>query len=239
MAAPKTFVLVHGSWRGGWCWRRVADLLTRDGHRVFAPTLTALADRSHLLSAGITLDTHITDIVNLLEWEDLSDVVLCGHSYGGIVISGVAERVAPGTIASIVFLDAFMPDDGQSLEDLFGPIASNPMFKQGLEASGGVALPPIPAAAFGLNERDTAWVDAKCTPHPYRTAVDKIKLSGARDRVGKKSFIRATRREIPLHKATFERVRSDPTWRLYEIACGHDVMLDEPVRLSEILAEVA
>jgi pimeloyl-ACP methyl ester carboxylesterase len=145
MAAPETCVFVHGSWRGGWCGRRVADLLTSRGHRVFAPTLTAVADRSHLLNGNITLETHIMDIVNLIRWEELDDIVLCGHSAGGFVISGVPERPAPVTIGSIVFLDAFMPDDGQSFEDIFGPMAGNPALQPGIDANGGIAVPPIPA----------------------------------------------------------------------------------------------
>src|SRR4051794_7057319 len=93
--AGKTFVLVHGAWHGGWCWRRVADLLEKQGHKVFAPTLTGLGERSHLLRAGINISTHVTDVVNLLKWEQLSGVVLCGHSYGGMVVSSVAEHMAP------------------------------------------------------------------------------------------------------------------------------------------------
>ena len=104
-----TFVLVHGAWHGGWCWRRVADRLHRDGHAVFTPTLTGLGERSHLpLRQGIDVATHVADIVNVMRWERLSDVVLCGHSYGGFVISGVAEEMV-ALIRSIVFLDAFLP----------------------------------------------------------------------------------------------------------------------------------
>src|SRR5436190_22734771 len=101
MSTP--FVLVHGAWHGGWCWRRVADLLTADGHRVLTPTLTGLGERSHLLSPGISLDTHIADVVNVAKWERLDKIVLVGHSYGGIVISGVAEKIS-AAISSIVFL---------------------------------------------------------------------------------------------------------------------------------------
>src|SRR5580692_5678378 len=115
-----TFVLVHGAWHGGWCWQRVADRLRRDGHTVFTPTLTGLGERSHLLSSGIDLKTHITDVVNVMKWEGLNDVVLCGHSYGGMVISGVAEEMAPA-IRSIVFLDAFVPQNGEAVQDLTGP----------------------------------------------------------------------------------------------------------------------
>src|ERR1044071_8621006 len=111
---PKTFVLVHGAWHGGWCWRRVSDILEKRGHKVFTPTLTGLGERSHLLRAGVNVSTHVTDIVNVLKWERLSDVVLCGHSYGGLVVSGVAEQAA-GEIASIVFLDAFIPQNGDAM----------------------------------------------------------------------------------------------------------------------------
>src|SRR5215203_2580589 len=110
--SPKTFVLVHGAWHGGLCWRRVSDLLEKRGHKVFAPTLTGLGERSHLLDGKINLSTHITDIANVMKWEGLKDFVLVGHSYGGYVITGVAERV-PEAIASIVFLDAFMPESGE------------------------------------------------------------------------------------------------------------------------------
>src|SRR5262245_41142144 len=116
----RTFVLVHGAWHGAWCWRRVADLLTRDGHRVFAPTLTGLGERSHLADAGIDLSTHVSDVVNVLKWERLSDVALVGHSYGGFVISGVAERMQ-GAIASMVFVDAFVPENGDTMTTSVSP----------------------------------------------------------------------------------------------------------------------
>src|SRR5258708_18982874 len=119
-AGRKTFVLVHGSSAGGWCYRRVADLLERAGHKVYTPTLTGLGERSHLMSGLITLDTHITDVVNVVRWENLQDFVLVGHSYGGCVISGVAEQ-AEGKISSIVFLDAFMPENGQRVLDTNSP----------------------------------------------------------------------------------------------------------------------
>jgi pimeloyl-ACP methyl ester carboxylesterase len=99
----KTFVLVHGAWHGGWCWRRVSDLLEKQGHKVFAPTMTGLGERSHLIGDKIDLATHVTDIVNVIKWENLNDIVLVGHSYGGVIISGVAEQMRDA-IGSIVFL---------------------------------------------------------------------------------------------------------------------------------------
>src|SRR5579862_9819800 len=113
-----TFVLVHGAWHGAWCWRRVARLLARNGHEVFTPTLTGLAERSHLLTPDIDLDTHILDVVNEMKWQQLRDVQLVGHSYGGMVISGVAEKMEK-SIASLVMLDAFMPEDGQGVIDIY------------------------------------------------------------------------------------------------------------------------
>ena len=120
MSDRKTFVLVHGAWHGGWCWRRVANLLEARGHKVYAPTLTGVSDRAHLLDAKTDLTTHLTDIANLIKWEDLSGIVLCGHSYGGFVVSGVAEKAAD-RIASIGFLDAFLPTDGERMADLLSP----------------------------------------------------------------------------------------------------------------------
>jgi pimeloyl-ACP methyl ester carboxylesterase len=119
-AKAKTFVLVHVSSAGGWCYRRVADLLEKGGHKVFAPTLTGLGERSHLMSGQITLDTHITDVVNVIRWENLDNFVLVGHSYGGWVVSGAAEQVEK-KISSIVFLDAFMPENGQRVLDTNSP----------------------------------------------------------------------------------------------------------------------
>src|SRR3981081_3091354 len=107
----KTFVLVHGAWHGGWCWRRVSDLLEKKGHKVFTPTVTGLGERSHLIDPKVNLATHSTDIGNVIKWENLNDIVRVGHSYGGAIISGVAEQV-PESIGSIVFLDAFVPETG-------------------------------------------------------------------------------------------------------------------------------
>src|ERR1700727_779216 len=116
-AAPKTFVLVHGTWHGGWCWRRVVDALESKGHQVYAPTLTGLAARSHLLTKDVNLTTHVNDVVNLVKWEDLKDIVLVGHSSAGFVITQAAEQIGP-SVASIVYLDAFVPQAGDNLISL-------------------------------------------------------------------------------------------------------------------------
>jgi pimeloyl-ACP methyl ester carboxylesterase len=233
---PKTFVLVHGAWHGGWCWRRVSDLLEKQGHKVFTPTLTGLGERSHLLRAGIDVTTHVTDIVNLLKWERLSGVVLCGHSYGGLVVSGVAEQMAPA-IGLIVFLDAFVPDNGEAMVELTAPAV-----RDGIKTAterGDLAVPPRSAAAFLVNEQDQAWVDAMCVPQPIGTMTEKMALSGARERIGKKAYIRASAYPNPGFDKAYARVKADRSWRTYEVPCGHDVMVDMPERLAEILLEVA
>ena len=233
---PHTFVLVHGAWHGGWCWRRVADLLTAKGHKVFTPTLTGLADRSHLLSKDIGLKTHIDDVANLIKWERLSGVVLCGHSYGGFVVSGVAEDMEKA-IASIVFLDAFVPDNGDAMPDLTGPAVIEAIRKA--QDTGAPGVPPRPAAAFGVNEKDRAWVDSLTGPQPLATFTDKIALTGAPDRIAKKAYIRAANYENPGFDKALARAKSDTAWRTYGVPCGHDVMVDMPERLTEILEEVA
>jgi pimeloyl-ACP methyl ester carboxylesterase len=232
----KTFVLVHGAWHGGWCWRRVADRLEGKGHKVFSPTMTGLGERSHLLTKDINLATHVADIVNVIKWESLKDIVLVGHSYGGVVISGVAER-AQDKIASIVFLDAFVPESGDSVADK----GSQPV-REAMAAvvqRGEPAMKPVPAAVFRVNEQDRAWVDAMCTPHPIATLTDKITLTGARDKIAKRSYIRAKGYPSVPFDAAQEKLKATAGWKVYDMPCGHDAMVDLPDRLTEILIEVA
>jgi pimeloyl-ACP methyl ester carboxylesterase len=233
---PKSFVLVHGAWHGGWCWRRVADILTQRGHRVFAPTLTGLGARSHLMSRDIRLATHVADVVNVIKYERLTDVVLCGHSYGGFVISGAAEEIR-NAIASIVFLDAFYPDDGQALVDKARPQIKEMVAK--VVSSGGNGIPAPSAAMFGVNERDRAWVDGLMGPQPVATFTDKIALTGARELIARKTYIRAVNYNNPAFDQALARLKTDKSWRTYELPCGHDIMVDMPERLAEILLDVA
>ncbi len=234
--SPKTFVLVHGAWHGGWCWRHVSDLLEKRGHKVFAPTMTGLGERSHLIDPKINLATHVSDIVNVIKWEGLSDIVLVGHSYGGMIISGVAEQ-AREAIGSIVFLDAFVPENGDSL----ATGASQPVREAiaALVQKGETAMKPVPAAVFRVNEKDRAWVDRMCTPHPLATLTDKITITGARDRVSKKAYIRAKGYPSVPFDGAQAKLAGNSAWRVYEMPCGHDAMVDMPDRLSEILLEVA
>jgi pimeloyl-ACP methyl ester carboxylesterase len=226
-----TFVLVHGAWHGAWCWRRVARLLARDGHEVVTPTLTGLAERSHLLTPDIGLDTHVLDVVNEMKWRELTDVVLVGHSYAGLVISGVAEAMEK-SIASFVLLDAFFPESEQALVDLAPPPVRDAFLEA--ERDGAVTIAPRSAAMFKVNERDRAWVDAQCTPQPVKCGLQKMALTGARERIARKSYIRATAYPNVAFDPALAKARARG-WRTYEVDCGHDVMIDAPERLAEIL----
>ena len=233
---PATFVLVHGAWHGGWCYARVAEILRVRGHRVFTPTMTGLGERVHLATADISLSLHVTDIVNVVRYEDLHDVVLCGHSYGGLVISGVVEAV-PERIGALVFLDAFVPEDGQSLHDLV-PEANRARHLEIAAANGGF-ITPVPAAVFGVNERDRAYVDANCVLHPLETMRERLKLTGARERVAHKTYLRAGNyRSIPFDAAR-ERLTGTPGWVVEAIPSGHDVMVDAPEELAAALVAAA
>src|SRR6185369_8105290 len=161
------------------------------GHDVFTPTLTGVGDRSHLLSPQVTLDTHIDDVVNLIRLEELTGVVLCGHSYGGCVISGVADRI-PERIGALVYLDAFVLKDGQSLHDLLPAAHREAQLDLARRVGDGWKVPPIPAEAFNVNLADRAWVDSQCTMQPLATFQQAIKLRGGFDAPAKTTFILAT-----------------------------------------------
>jgi len=234
--SSKTFVLVHGAWHGGWCWCRVADRLRASGHIVFTPTLTGLGERAHLLHPDIDLSLHVADVLGLIKCERLNNIVLVGHSYGGFVISGVAEAVA-NKISSIVFLDAFIPDNGESLLDVVQPAVQDVI--QDVLDRGDTTVPVRDAAAFKVNEKDRPWVDSLATPQPIGTMTEKITLTGARERVATKAYIRAAGYPNVSFDKACARTKADRSWRTYEVPCGHDVMIDKPDRLAEILLEVA
>src|SRR5262245_3333619 len=219
--APKTFVLVHGAWHGGWCWRRVADLLQKHGHKVFTPTLTSVGERSHLMSKDIVLDTHITDIVNVIRWEDLNNICLVVHSYGGWPGSGAIEQVLD-RISSIVWLDAFKPENGQRGFDFASDFSRKALLTAVEKGEPGRPAPK--AEAFHVNEKDRAWVDSKLTAQPNGVALQPIKLTGAREKVAKKTYIRAPKYPQPAFDQAFAECRADKSWRTFETtAAGHDV----------------
>lgn len=232
-----TYVLVHGGWRGGWVWARVAKRLRQEGHDVFTPTMTGLGERRHLLSAGVNLSTNILDIVNLIHFEALNNIVLCGHSYAGMVISGVADQIG-GRIASLVYLDAWLPHDGDSILS-FLPEEAQIATIRDAGRFGGYGVPPIPLEVFRLNERDRAWVDQMCTPHPLATMTEAIALKGDYRKVKNKTFVLATAWEPNPFRRFYEQVGVETDWFRREVECGHDAMLDSPEAVTALLLEAA
>jgi pimeloyl-ACP methyl ester carboxylesterase len=233
----KNFVLIHGAWHGGWCWRRVSDRLEAKGHKVFAPTLTGLGERSHLLNKDINLDTHIADIVNVFKWEDLAGVCLVAHSYGGWPASGALEAIGE-RVSSLVWLDAFKPENGQKGLDYINEYSRNAL-RAALEKGEPGRAPPK-AEFFHVNETDRAWVDSKLTAQPNGIPPQPIRLTGARDKVTKKTYIRAAKYPQPSFDKALAECKADPSWKTFEIAAsGHDVMVDAPDWLTERLLEAS
>jgi pimeloyl-ACP methyl ester carboxylesterase len=234
---PKTFVLVHGAWHGGWCWRRVADLLEKQGHKVFTPTLTGVGERSHLMSKDINLDTHITDIVNVFKWENLNDICLVVHSYGGWPGSGALEQIGD-RVSAIVWLDAFKPENGQRGFDFASEFSRKALLAAVEKGEPGRPAPT--AEAFHVNEKDRAWVDSKTTPQPNGVALQPIKLTGAREKVAKKTYIRAAKYPQPAFDQALAECKADKSWRTFEATnSGHDVMVDAPQWLVDVLLQVS
>lgn len=240
------FVLIHGALHGGWCWRPVTRRLEAAGHRVFTPSLTGLGDRVHLLDRSVDLETHIADVLNLLEAEELSDVVLCGHSYGGMVIAPAADRAA-SRIRSLVFLDAHVPEDGKSCFDLMAPMRAQGMRALSDSAGEGWLLPPMSAAAMGvIDPADAAWVDRRCVPHPRATMEQPARLGDAWLGVPRKTyvlcegqFVRPESNAPSPFPVYAERLRRDPAWRVLALPCGHDAMVILPDRVTQILLDAA
>jgi pimeloyl-ACP methyl ester carboxylesterase len=232
-----TFVLVHGGWHGGWCWRFVAPALRSAGHEVYTPTLTGLGDRAHLARPGIDLDLHVQDVVALLEMEDLHDVVLLGHSYGGMVVTGVADRCAE-RIRRLVYLDAFVPENGKCALDYIVPERAA-KFREDGEQSGSITPPPL--SLWGLTRpEDIAFFQPRETRHPYHTLVQPIRLENeaALARIHK-TFIYCSSPATASFDGFATKYRSDPSWLFFELKTGHEAMTLVPDEVLAILLQLA
>ena len=234
-----TFVLVHGAWHGGWCWQKVIPFLEEASHEVYAPTLTGLAERASELSPDVGLDTHIQDIVGLLEEKNLHGVILVGHSYGGMVITGVVDRV-PERIAHLVYLDTFVPRDGESMTNISRIVIwllRKKLLPDGwrIDSQG----------TYGVTtEPDLSWVRSKVTPQPLKTFEQPLHLKNPAivsakprthiDCTGGGFFFSLMRRIL----APRALPPTEAGWRLRQLPTGHDAMITMPRELADLLLEV-
>ena len=236
-AGRKTFVLVHGAWHGGWCWSKVAANLHGRGHTVLTPTQTGVGERSHLLSSSIDLDVFVKDITNVLQFEDLKDVMLVGHSFGGIAISGAADRM-PDRIRHLVYLDSLILQNGQSPFSLLPKDVVEARIKAANDSSGGLSIPVPPARAFGIRDAaQAAWVERRLTPHPLGTYTSPLILANKVGNGLPTTYIVCTDPIYEPLQAIRDWVRS-VGWTTVEIATGHDAMVTAPDRLGDMLDQI-
>lgn len=224
-------VLVHGAFAGGYVWQRVADLLRRDGHRVWAPTLTGLGERRHLLTGDVNLETHIRDIEAVLYYEDITDAAIVAHSYAGMVVAGLGDDAA-ARISTVIYLDAALPRDGESIHELLG--------------AGATELPPGLAELHDAERRDEAQLvialdpvaaeDPRLSPQPVSTHWARVALGPVLRRAGTKVYVeclqtRATRRTSPVRAA-------QDGWTVRELQAPHNAPVECPTQVAALIAEV-
>ena len=230
---------MHGAWHGGWCWRRVGDRLQKAGHRVFAPTLTGVGERRHLLSAEVDLETHIRDILGVLEAEELESVVLVGHSYAGLVISGVAAR-AKERIRQLVYQDALLGEDGQSWPEACPPDIAEARRKGATITNGVKTIPAPDPEIYGFADpADTVWVRRRMTPHPYASFEQKSCLNGPLGNGLPRLYIDCTAPPIAALATIKDRYRGRPEWPFVELKTGHDAMVSAPEEFARLLLQFA
>ena len=234
--APAPFVLVHGGRHGGWCWRPVAQRLRAAGHEVLTPTLTGLGDRSHLLDRSIGLNTHVQDLVAAVEFEDLTDVVLVAHSYGGMPVSGAMEFLAE-RIRYVVYLDAHLPRTGESIFDLNGPERAAAMIDLADRTGEGWYIPAGDAARYGVTDpADAAWLNARMTAQPLRTYQEPSGVTSTAWR-HPGLFVECVPSSLEMHliERTKQRAEVDPVFDHVVLPTAHNAMVTAPQALTDLL----
>ncbi|GAA1985144.1 alpha/beta fold hydrolase [Kitasatospora viridis] len=218
-----SYLLVPGTYHGGWWFEPVAERLRDLGHRVVSLTLTGVGEHNHLLDGSVNLDTHIADVVRAIDEDPAEPVVLVGHSYGGMPITGAADQ-RPERIRSLVHLDAFAPRDGESAFDI-NPTAWRERIVQAAAGNGFAMVPP----AF-LADRDP-----RITTHPLASQLQRIRLTGAHEKIERRTYLHLSGFEGTPFRATWDRIRQDPSWTALELPVGHDIIRDAPDQLLELL----
>ena len=233
MSSKKTILVCHGAWSAGWAWKKMHPLMRAAGHRLVTPSYTGLGERVHLANPSIDLDTHIEDILNVIKYEDLRDIVLIGHSYGGMVATGVADR-ARDRVAQLIYIDAFVPEDGQSLLDLN---ESDRQRMQELVKDGGWRVPPRPISP-DTEEADIEWLNARRVDMPVKCFDTRLKLRGGKLTLPR-SYIYATRITPADTFGQFaKRTKNEAGWRYYEIDASHSPNVTAPEALMALLVRI-
>lgn len=228
-------VLVHGGWHGGWAWREVEDLLRARGHRVFSPTMTGLGERAHLAHPDITPDLHVEDICGVLKFEDLSDVTLVGHSYGGFVIAGVASQM-PDCVSALVYLDAFVPDvSGQAAFDIGTPERAEEIRAT---MTGGYLVPPSGFERWSSDPTKQKWLAKMVTPHPIRCFSEGPTLTGAEKTIARKMHIICAHHRPSPFWSFHDRYKNEPDWRVEQLGCLHDAMIELPAQTADLIHDM-
>ena len=222
-------VVAHGAWSAGWAWKKLRPLMAARGHNLWTPTYTGLGERSHLAGHRVNLATHIIDIVQVLEMEDLTDVVLIGHSYGGMVATGVADRV-PGRLQRVIYLDAFVPQDGDSLASLTGQA------EQAMRATAerGWKAPPRPLPP-DTPRADLAWIAARRMSHPVECFLQPISLTGAGVHLPRHYIYALKTDERDTFGRFHQRAQTTPGWTSHQIEASHNPHITVPETLAELL----
>jgi pimeloyl-ACP methyl ester carboxylesterase len=234
-----TFVLVHGAWHGAWCWRRVIASLRSAGHVVFAPTLTGFGERVHLTRADLTIEDFATDIVNVIAAEELNDVILVGHSFGGNPVSAVADRV-PERLKRLVYVDTLVLKDGESGFSVLDPAIVAQRIELAEKTSGGITIPPPSPGAFGVTDpSDAEWLRRQLTPLPLNCYREPIHLKHPLGNGVGKTYIACKNPIYQPAVLTHEWVKSQADWRYLELSTGHDAMITDPEGLAEMLVHCA
>jgi pimeloyl-ACP methyl ester carboxylesterase len=238
-------VLVHGAWHGGWYYRHTAAALRKMGHEVFTPTHTGVGERAHQANENITLETHIRDVAGCIEAEEIDDIILVGHSYGGMVITGLADRMAH-RIKALVYLDAFVPGDGESLMALLHKSLEPPVAAQFIDGFRGGAFEknsgmtsPIPAEMFNVSPANREWVNRRCVPQALATFEMPVLLSGEIENVKRRLYILADGWDPSPFRYFAEKYAGAPGWDVIKLPGGHDLMVDLPNELAAVVAQVA
>lgn len=233
---PKTYVLVHGAWYGGWCWEKVAQALRAQGHTVSTPTCPGLGEQAHLLSRDISLTTFITSITNHILYQGVSDVILVGSGFAGVVISGVADRI-PHLIKQLVYVDAMVLASGLSVFDAQPPSITRQRQQQVRMHGKGRAIPVPPVNAYGTLDKETlAWVSWRLTPHPVGTYEEKLVLHHPLGNGRPRIYVDCTASPFEPLVEVKKTLRRQAGWTWMELDSHHDPMITEPQALSQLLA---